>query len=45
MVDTQNELRVAEHAPSPQEEESHTPETPVATLARMLANPRRIRRN
>lgn len=45
MADTQGEIRVSDDADA-QTEESRSPEQAVAaTVARMLANPRRVRRN
>ncbi|WP_448626523.1 hypothetical protein [Geodermatophilus sp. URMC 64] len=44
MEDMQREPRVAEGSAPEQNDESRTPETSVAT-ARLLANPRRIRRD
>jgi hypothetical protein len=45
MADTQRDIRVADNS-SEQTEESRNPEqAAVATVARMLANPRRIRRD
>ncbi len=45
MEDTQHEARVSDDSAEVQTEESRTPEATAATVARMLANPRRIRRN
>jgi len=45
MSDTYDEPRVADTAAAAQNEESPSPETTAATVARLLANPRRIRRN
>ena len=45
MADTQHEPRVTDDSSAPQSEESRSPEGPAAVVARMLANPRRIRRN
>jgi hypothetical protein len=45
MEDTQHEPRVTNDSSAPQTEESHSTESTARTVARMLANPRRIRRN
>ena len=45
MADTQREIRVSDDSTEAQTEESRTPEQATATVARMLANPRRVRRN
>jgi hypothetical protein len=45
MEHTQHEPRVTDDSSAPQAEESRNPETATAAVARMLANPRRIRRN
>jgi hypothetical protein len=45
MTDMQSEIRVAEDSTESQTEESHAPERATAVVARMLANPRRVRRN
>jgi hypothetical protein len=45
MEKTQHDARVSDDPESAQTEESRTPEATAATVARMLANPRRIRRN
>ena len=45
MADIQNEIRVSDDSTEAQTEESRTPEQATATVARMLANPRRVRRN
>ncbi|MFD2092926.1 hypothetical protein [Blastococcus deserti] len=45
MEDTQREARVSDDATDVQTEDSRTPEPATVTVARMLANPRRIRRN
>ena len=42
---TQHDARVSDDSDGAQTEESRTPEATAATVARMLANPRRIRRN
>jgi hypothetical protein len=45
MADTQRDIRVSDDS-AEQTEDTRTPEQAVAaTVARMLANPRRIRRN
>jgi hypothetical protein len=45
MADTQHDARVDEDSSTAQSEESRSPEGSALTVARMLANPRRIRRN
>ena len=45
MADMQSDVRVSDDSTEAQTEESHTPGQATATVARMLANPRRIRRN
>ena len=45
MADMQSEIRVSDDATEAQSEESRTPQEATATVARMLANPRRVRRN
>jgi hypothetical protein len=45
MADMQSDIRVSDDSTDAQTEESHTPEEATATVARMLANPRRVRRN
>jgi hypothetical protein len=45
MEHTEQESLVAEHSSSPQNDEAPTPEATAVTVARMLANPRRIRRS
>ncbi len=45
MSDTQRESRAADQAPSATTEDDRTPETTVETVARLLANPRRTRRD
>ena len=45
MADTQHEVRVSDDSTEAQTEESRTPEQATTTVARMLANPRRVRRN
>ena len=44
MADTQNEIRVSDDSTEAQTEESRAPEQATTTVARMLANPRRVRR-
>ena len=44
MADTQHDARVGEDSSSAQTEETRTPEAAAMTTARLLANPRRIRR-
>jgi hypothetical protein len=45
MADTQHDARVGEDSSSAQTEESRSPEMSPLTVARLLANPRRIRRD
>jgi hypothetical protein len=45
MADMQNDVRVSDDATEAQTEESRSPEQATATVARMLANPRRVRRD
>jgi hypothetical protein len=45
MADVQSEIRVSDDSTEAQTEEFRTPEQATATVARMLANPRRVRRN
>jgi hypothetical protein len=45
MDDTQHDVRVSDDSTEVQTEESRAPEPATVTVARMLANPRRIRRN
>jgi hypothetical protein len=45
MDDTQRDARVSDDSTEVQTEESRIPEPATAAVARMLANPRRIRRN
>jgi hypothetical protein len=45
MEDTQREPRVAGTSETDQSEESRSQEAPAAIVARLLANPRRVRRN
>ena len=44
MADTQHDARTGEDSASPQTEGSDRPQSPAMTVARLLANPRRIRR-
>jgi hypothetical protein len=45
MEDTQHEPRVADRSGDEQTEETRGQEAPAAIVARLLANPRRVRRN
>ncbi len=45
MKDTQRDARVSDDSTEAQDEVSRAPEPATVTVARMLANPRRIRRN
>ena len=45
MADTQHEIRVADDSTEQPEESREQQQAAVATVARMLANPRRVRRN
>jgi hypothetical protein len=45
MDNTQHEVRASEDAESAQTEESRSPQSSAQSVARLLANPRRIRRN
>ena len=45
MNDTQREARVDGSEPTAQNDESRSTETSAVTVARLLANPRRIRRD
>jgi hypothetical protein len=45
MADTQHDTPADEDSSSTQTEQTRSPESPALTVARMLANPRRIRRN
>ena len=45
MADTQNKIRVSDDSTEAQSEESRAPEQATVTVARMLANPRRVRRD
>ena len=45
MAENQREPRVSDPADSEQTEETRAQETPVAVVARLLANPRRVRVN
>jgi hypothetical protein len=45
MDDTQRDRRVIDDSSESQNEESRTPEASARTVARLLANPRRVRRD
>jgi hypothetical protein len=45
MADTQHDARVGDDTSSTQTDEARSPESPALTVARMLANPRRVRRD
>jgi hypothetical protein len=45
MADTQRDIRVADDSAERVEESNAQAQTSAATVARLLANPRRIRRN
>jgi hypothetical protein len=45
MKDDQRDAQVSDDSTDGQTEESRAPEPATATVARMLANPRRVRRN
>ena len=45
MEDTKIEPRVADRSGEDQTEEARSPEAPAAIVARVLANPRRVRLN
>jgi hypothetical protein len=45
MEETQREPRVAATSDADQSEEARSQEAPAAIVARLLANPRRVRRN
>jgi hypothetical protein len=45
MENTQHDARVSGDSETAQTEESRSPEATAVTVARMLANPRRIRRD
>jgi hypothetical protein len=45
MENTQHDARVSDDSEAAQTEESRSPQATAVTAARMLANPRRIRRN
>ncbi|SFF55887.1 hypothetical protein [Blastococcus tunisiensis] len=45
MADNQSDVRVSDDSTEAQTEGSGSPEAAATTVARMLANPRRIRRN
>ena len=44
MADTQHDARVGEDSSASPTEDSRSPEAPAMAMARLLANPRRIRR-
>jgi hypothetical protein len=44
MADMQSDIRVSDDSTEAHTEESRAPEQATATVARMLANPRRVRR-
>jgi hypothetical protein len=45
MENTQRDVRVSDDSTEVETEETRTPEPATVTVARMLANPRRIRRS
>ena len=45
MADSSRDVRVSDDSTEAQTEESRTPEQATAIVARMLANPRRVRRD
>ena len=45
MAEMQRDVRVSDDSTEAQTEESRTPEQATVTVARMLANPRRVRRD
>lgn len=45
MADTQHDAQAGDDSSTPQTDESRSPEGAAITVARMLANPRRTRRN
>ncbi|MDP9392149.1 MAG: hypothetical protein M3P89_12420 [Actinomycetota bacterium] len=45
MADTQHDARTGENSSTPQTEGSRSPESTAMTVARLLANPRRTRRD
>jgi hypothetical protein len=45
MADTQHDARVGEDSSPSQTEESRSPDESAMTAARLLANPRRVRRD
>ena len=45
MEDTQHDVRATDESAAPRAEDSGAQESAAATVARLLANPRRIRRN
>jgi hypothetical protein len=44
MADTQHDARVGEDSSTAQTEDSRSPEAAAMAVARLLANPRRVRR-
>ena len=44
MADTQHDARVGEDSSTAQTEDSRSPEASAMAVARLLANPRRVRR-
>ena len=45
MADTQHDARVGEDSATSQTEESRSPDAAAMTAARLVANPRRVRRD
>jgi hypothetical protein len=45
MAEMQRDVRVSDDSTEAQTEESRAPEPATVSVARMLANPRRVRRN
>jgi hypothetical protein len=45
MADSSSDVRVSDDSSEAQSEESQSPEQATVTVAGMLANPRRVRRN
>ncbi len=45
MEDTQHDVRTAEDSAAPRADDSTASDSGAASVARLLANPRRIRRN
>ena len=45
MADTQHDARTGEDLTAPETEGARSPESSAMTVARLLANPRRIRRD